>query len=133
MRMIPVSRSFSITWLLLAGACGGGGSGGALSGTVHGQSFMIEDAISAVGAVGVGVIHADVHGAAIVMASAKNLCAGAMSITTHPSEKGALILLTDVNGSTFNPPTASGTYSVYPGSGTPAAKAAFVSIDVIDE
>lgn len=130
--MIPLSRNFSITWLLLAGACGGGGGGGTLSGTVHGQSFMIEDATSAVVTIAVGGINTDIHAAQIVMANAKNLCADAMSNASHHNEKGVSILLTDFNGSTSNPPTASGTYSVYQGSGTPAAKAAFVEVDVID-
>jgi hypothetical protein len=67
-----------------------------------------------------------------MMANVKTLCADVMSYTLHPNEEGVTILLTDFNGSTSNPPTAAGTYSVYPGTGTPPAKAAIVGVDVID-
>jgi hypothetical protein len=126
-------RFLPITLFLLAGACGGGGgssSGGALSGTVHGQSFMIDDAVSA--AVMTTASGVTIHAAAIFMASTKNLCADAMSNTVHPNEKAAVILLTDINGTTFNTPTATGTYAVFQGSGTPPAKSAFFNVLVND-
>lgn len=131
--MIPLSRNLSITLFFLAGACGGGGSssgGGALSGTVHGQSIGIEDAISAAVTTSVGGL--TIHAAAIAMGTTKDLCSDAMSNTLHPNEKLVLVLLADVNGTTFNAPTASGMYSVYQGSGAFPAKSAFFQVEVTD-
>ena len=130
--MMLCSRNLSITLFLLAGACGGGdSSGGSLSGTIHGQSFMIQDVISAVVTI-TPPGSPTLHEAVIVMANAKDLCADAMSSTEHPNEKAVVIQLTDINGTTSNTPTASGTYSVYQGSGTPPAKAAFFDVSVSD-
>ena len=123
----------SVTLFLFAGACGGGGgasAGGALNGMVHGKSITIDDAVSA--SVTTMTLGVTIHAAAIVMGNAKDLCADAMSNTSHPNEEGVIILLTDINGTTFNTPTAPGTYVVYQGSGTPPAKAAFFNVSVSD-
>ncbi|HEX4416296.1 MAG TPA: hypothetical protein VH165_00280 [Kofleriaceae bacterium] len=130
--MISTPHLLSVTLLLLAGACGGGSSagGGALTGAVHGQSIMIDDVISA--AVTTTVAGVSIHAAAIFMATSKDLCSDAMSNTEHPNEKASVILLTDINGTTFNTPTATGTYAIFQGSGTPPAKSAFFNVLVED-
>ncbi|HEX8107960.1 MAG TPA: hypothetical protein VF516_09550 [Kofleriaceae bacterium] len=130
--MSSFPRILYVPLFVLAGACGGGGSsaGGALSGTVHGQSIMIDDAVSA--AVTTDIVGVTIHGAAIVMANAKDLCSDAMSNTSHPNERGVFIVLTDINGMTFNTPTAPGTYSIYQGTGTPPAKTAFFDVSATD-
>jgi len=123
----------SASLFVLAGACGGGGSaaaGGALDGAVHGQSIMIEDAVSAAVTITVGSTPA--HAAAVALSTTKNLCADAMSNTQHPNEKLVAFFLVDVNGATLNAPTAPGTYTAYQGSGTPPAKFASFGVQVTD-
>jgi hypothetical protein len=132
--MACFARILSAPLFLLAGACGGGGSsaagGGALDGAVHGQSIMIEDAVSASITFMVGSTQA--HVAGIALSSTKDRCADAMSNTVHPNEKDVALLLGDVDGTTFNTPTAPGTYSIYQGYGTRPAKFASFAVSVFD-
>lgn len=118
--MACFARILSAPLCLLVGACGGGGSsagGGALDGTVHGQSIMIEDAVSAAVTGMIGSTQA--HAALVALSSTKDFCADAMSNTQHPNQKLVAFSLVDVNGTTFNAPTAPGTYTAYQGTGTP--------------
>ena len=111
-------------------ACGGG-SPGSVTGVIHGTSFSISDAISATitnpGQTG------PEQSAVILMSTTSNLCADLQATpVSHPNEKLIGIILIDVNGTTFNTPTAPGTYTIFQGSGTPPAKAASFGASVLD-
>lgn len=130
--MTLFARILPAALFVLAGACGGSSSsgGGALTGTVHGQSIMIEDAISVAATLSGGT--PQLHGAAIALSTTKDLCADAMSNAQHPNEKAVAIVLFDVNGTSTSTPTAPGTYTIFSGSGTPPAKSASLSVAVTD-
>src|SRR3989442_2127517 len=95
--------------VLLAVGCGGSSSPGSFSGSVHGNSVSIADAVSA------GVAVTDMNGgtqheAFIVMAASGGLCSDAATNTAHPTRKFVVISLVDVNGTTFTSPSAAGSY-----------------------
>lgn len=136
--MTILSRKQLAVAFLIFGACttnssddntGGGDGQGAIQGMLHGQSFMVDDAISAAVTITDGAT--TVHTATILMANAGDLCGDAMTNTSHPNEKGIGIILFDVNGTTTNTPTAPGTYTIAQG-GTPPAKAAAVQVSSSD-
>ena len=131
--MTACIRVGSIALFLCASACGSGsGSGGssALSGTVHGQTIGVTDAISA--ALTTMFDDVTIHGAAIVMANASDLCADAVANRLHPNEKAVVILLTDVTDGASSTPTAAGTYTIFQGAGKPPAKTALLSVSMND-
>jgi hypothetical protein len=133
--MAILSRKQLVVAFLVCGACatnsnnGDSDGQGAIQGTVHNQSFTIDDAVSA--AVTVTDGSTTVHTATILMANAADLCGDAMTNTSHPNEKGVGIILFDVNGTTTNTPTAPGTYTIAQG-GTPPAKAAAFQVSSSD-
>lgn len=130
--MRTVTNTMYIVSALAVVGCGGssGDDFGSVAGTVHGSSIEIKDAISAsvttTTAQGVTV-----HSAFILMANAANLCTDAMTKTEHPSEKGVVLSLFDVNGFTFTTPSVPGTYMIYQ-SGSLPAKSAVLSVSDSD-
>jgi hypothetical protein len=128
--MKKITRLSTLVLLVMIGCGGSGGnSGGSVSGTVHGTSLNIQDAISAsVTQTPQGIT---THTALVVMANASNLCGDIAGNISHPNEQGVAISMIDVNGATFTTPTAPGTYAIYQ-SGSPPAKAASLSVTVDD-
>jgi hypothetical protein len=119
------------TLLVFAFVIGCGGNDvGSVSGTVHGMSIPVSDAISA--SVTTTVNGLTVHSALIVIASSANLCADAMTNTSHPNEKGVILSLSDITGTTFTTPTAPGSYAIYQSGGSPPMKAATLTVSVSD-
>lgn len=108
----------------------GSDSPGNVSGTIHGASVGVSDAISA--AVAITGQAGTQHLAAVIMTSTPNACGDAAANIEHPNMKFVDLSMFDVNGTTFNAPTAPGTYSIYQGTGTPPAKAATFNVGVID-
>jgi hypothetical protein len=119
-------RSLSMMILVACGGGSGGDSGGSVGGKIHGSAFSIQDVISASVAIG------PMHGAAIFMSSTSGLCKDAAINAEHPSQKGVVITLFDVNGATLNTPTAPGSYIIFQGSGTPPPKTATWDASVND-
>jgi hypothetical protein len=107
----------------------GGTDRGTIQGTLHGQSFTVSDAVSA--AVTVTVSGVTAHIAAIALANTADLCGDAMANVSHPNQRGLIIDLFDVNGTTINTPTAPGTYTIAQG-GTPPPKAASLEVATDD-
>jgi len=93
-------------------ACGGGGANATFSGTIHGQTFSPEDAISSTATV-------EYFGSAawIVLTDANGLCASLTANQDFRSTKTlTLVLWSNVN-QTPGPPAGIGTFSVYAGTG----------------
>jgi hypothetical protein len=109
-------------------ACGSDNTPASFSGTVHGMSFAIHSAAS--GEVTNG--GATLHAGAVLLSSSAGTCADVNANQAHQNEKGVLILLWDVVGTTTNAPTAPGMYSIYQGSGTSPPKAATLNAIVFD-
>jgi len=111
-------------------ACGSDSSPASLAGTIHGMSFAMHDSASGerVVTTGGGTLHA----ASVFLTSTSGTCADIEANQFHQNEKGVLITLWDVVGTTTNAPTAPGMYSIYQGSGTSPAKAALFNAQVND-
>jgi hypothetical protein len=107
-------------------ACGSDSNPAALSGTIHGMAFALHSAAS--GEVTVGTLHTG----GILLTSSSGTCADITANQAHQNEKGILIDVWDVVGTTTNAPTAGGTYSIYQGTGTSPPKAASWSAIVFD-
>jgi hypothetical protein len=109
------------------GACSSDSSSPAsLNGTIHGKSFAMKDAAS--GEVVVTTAGgAMLHTGAILLTSTAGTCADVDANQAHQNEKGLLLVLWDVVGTTTNAPTQPGMYSVYQGSGTSPMKAGTVN------
>ena len=121
-------RSFLLVTLFCA--CGSD-SPGSVSGTVHGSSLKVGDAISA--SAQVNTTLGSEHAAVIEMTSSGGECADSTNPPTrHPDETAVLISMSDVTGTTFNTPTVPGTYSIYQGSGAVPPKTASLSVRVLD-
>ena len=104
-------------------ACGSDSSPASLSGTIHGVSFAMADSASGEIVVTTGTGQ-QLHTGAVFMTSTSGTCSDVDKNQAHQNEKGVLIVLWDVVGTTTNAPTAPGSYSIYQGSGTSPAKAA---------
>lgn len=112
-----------------SGGQSGGGGGGGGSGT-----FDASDTISTT------VTTSDGGGdtssnARIVLASTSNLCSDA-SASPPIDRKGqhfVTIELRDVNGATKTAPTAPGTYTIYPDTGSEPPKSASLTVGVLDD
>jgi hypothetical protein len=112
-------------------ACGSDSSPASLAGTIHGMTFAMHD--SASGEVVVTTATgAMLHTGAVFLTSSSGTCADIMSNQAHQNEKGVLIVMWDVVGTTTNAPTAGGTYSIYQGSGTSPPKAATFNAQATD-
>lgn len=117
---------------LAATACGDdGGSPATMTGTVHGESYGLVDAISS------SITYTTpggrtIHEALIALTNTDGACESAMSNTVHPSEQDIIIELTDFDGATFAVPTMPGTYTVYTGNGMEPAKTAFFRALAVD-
>jgi hypothetical protein len=108
------------------------------SGTVSGQppggGFEIVDMISAT------ITDSDGAGdstsaARIVMASTSNLCSdtGASPAIDRKGQHVIAIELSDVSGSIRTAPTAPGTYTIYPNTGSEPAKSASFTVEAFDD
>jgi len=108
-------------------------SGGSVSGQPPGGTFDVADMISAT------VTTSDSAGdssssARILLGSTPNLCDDAAA-SPAVDRKGAHLIsidLREVAGATRTAPTAAGTFTIYPDTGTEPAKAASLSIDMLD-
>ena len=126
--MNMLTRSLSLLLLVSSIGCGSD-SPGSVTGSVHGATIGISDAVSS--AVTIDTANGQVHGAAIVMATTSGLCGDASGNIEHPNQKGLTIVLFDINGTTFTTPTAPGAYTIYQ-SGSPPPKAATLSVFAVD-
>jgi hypothetical protein len=70
--------------------------------------------------------------ALIVLASTSNLCDDAGSVD-RKGQHFISIELRDVNGSTRTAPTAAGTYTIYPNTGSEPAKSASLTVGAFDD
>jgi hypothetical protein len=111
--MTHFTRIICLASTIALAACGSSGSssGGSITGTIHGQSFAIEDAIST------SFTTTDSNGntfsaAEIIMGDAKNLCTTFGANQQPKSLKGAVIGLLVVNGTTISAPTTPGTFTI---------------------
>jgi hypothetical protein len=118
--------------LVLAIAVAGCTSSGA-GGTVKGGTFTPADSISASITTpdGAGGSSSD---AQIDLASTPHLCsdASASPPIARKGQRFITILLRDVNGAMTTTPTAPGTYTIYPDSGTEPAKSASLLVGALD-
>lgn len=122
----------ALACLLLASACvssvdsGGGDDTGPTPG---GGSVDVADEISAT--VTVSDEGGDSSHALIVLASTSNLCNDAGSVD-RKGQHFISIELRDVNGSTRSAPTAAGSYTIYPNTGSEPAKSASLNVGAFD-
>lgn len=122
-------RALCLVTLCLVGCTSNGGS---VSGQTPGGSFEIADMISAT------VTTSDGAGdsasvARIVMGSTANLCSDAGAAIDRKGEHYITIELSDVAGSVRSAPTAAGTYTIYPDTGSEPAKSASFTIIALDQ
>ena len=110
-------------------ACGGGNgpasSHNSVNGTVHGQTYSIQDAVSA------RLTSAPDSLAVVALTSTNNACADAAAVTLRANQKFAVIEMFEV-GTNKTAPTGPGTYTIYAGSGTPPVKAASWKANIED-
>ena len=104
---------------------------GTLSGQPPGGSFDVDDMISAT------VTTSDGTGdsssvARIVMGSTGGLCADAGAAIDRKGEHFIVLELSDVTGAMRTAPTAPGTYTIYPNTGSEPAKSASFTIGALD-
>jgi hypothetical protein len=108
----------------MIGACSAGPiAGNSVVGTVQGKAFSIRDAVSAA-VTGVGSGGVMMSGAKILMSTTSDLCGELTANSATPNEQIVVIFLSDFDGTVQTTPTAVGTYTVYPMSGTMPAKGA---------
>jgi hypothetical protein len=116
---------------LFVAACGSS-SPGSVSGTIHGVTYSVGDAISAaVSETDNGVTS---HFAFISLVSIDGACADIGSNSEPPNVKSLAISLADYNGTVLNAPTATGSYTIYDSTagGTPPTLYASASAGVTD-
>jgi hypothetical protein len=120
----------------LAGAvgCGSSGGGGDDAGEPPGGSFDIAGSISATVTTTDGAGD-DSSAARIVLASTADLCgdAGASPVIDRKGQRFITIELRDVNGAVKTAPTAPGTYTIYPNTGSEPAKSASLIAGGLDD
>jgi hypothetical protein len=107
--------------LVCAMACSGGGSPGSISGTIHGQSFPVSDAISAT-----VTLQGGSSAAEIILADMSGLCADLSADQQPKNIKGAGIVVANASATMLSAPTAPGTFVVAATTGGTAIWNAFV-------
>jgi hypothetical protein len=102
-------------------------------GQLPGGNFTIADTISASITTSDGT-GGSLASARIVIASTANLCAdaGASPPIDRKSQRAITLDLRDVNGSMYSAPTAAGTYTIYPDTGSEPPKSASLSVSGLD-
>ena len=113
-------RASACLLVLLLGCAGDDGT----TGPLPGGGFTAADSISAV------VTTDEDSVARIVIANTSNLCTDARATppVDRQGQKFIVIDLVDVNGANTTAPTAAGTYTIYPNTGSrPAKSASFIS------
>jgi hypothetical protein len=115
-----MTRAFTCLLVLVVGCAGDDGT----TGPLPGGGFTAADSISAV-----VTVEEDSTGR-IVIASTSNLCSDARATPPIDRENQRFIVieLADVNGAATTAPTAAGTYTIYPNTGSrPAKSASFIA------
>ena len=103
-------------WLALLIGCGGGAAGfpggpGAITGTVHGQTFAIADTVS--GVVPVTDVDGNIqHTAVIFMTTSADACADLTANVAHSNENYVLLGMSVITGQNFDAPTAPGAFTI---------------------
>ncbi len=106
-------RGIAVAALFACAACGSSGSEGAgpsVNGTIAGETLVAREAISFVldeGLISMGVI---------VVTDAQGVCAKATAGQEPKSMKGITFMLNSWTGTREAPPTATGAYTIHPGS-----------------
>src|SRR5207253_10388471 len=115
MRMLRIAAAGLLAFGL---ACGSGSSSATLNGVVRGPPMKPVDAVSSPGRVSLGAISADV--AAIVLSDVSGVCAKLTANTEPKNGKALVILLADVDRSSFSvtAPSQPGTFDVFNPAGT---------------
>jgi hypothetical protein len=109
-------------------ACSGGASvNSSVSGTIRGQAQKVNDAQSSPATL--SSTSGNLSVAAIVLTSQSGLCANAGASKEAKSSQYFIILLADVNPTSFafSPPTAPGDYTVWTQTGLPPSKVAIIA------
>jgi hypothetical protein len=110
--MIKLTRIIFLASTIALAACGSSSSnGGSVTGTIHGQSFAIEDAISA------SISGTDTNGnpfseVAVIMATSKNLCTTLGANQQPKNIKAVQIAVADFSGTSLSAPTTPGTFTI---------------------
>lgn len=113
-------------------ACTSSSDGGAVSGDPPGGGFDVEDQISATVTTSDGTGD-DTSEARIVIASTPNLCSDAAGSIDRKGQRSITIELRDVSGATKTAPTAPGSYTIYPNTGSEPAKSASLTVGALDD
>jgi hypothetical protein len=124
----------TLGWVLLLGAAGcTSNADGSLTGQPPGGGFEIVDTISATVTMSDGAGDSSAS-ARIVMTSTANQCsdAGASPAIDRKGEHFIAIQLSDVSGGIRTAPTAPGTYTIYPNTGSEPAKSASFDVGAFD-
>ncbi len=122
----------TLAWLLLgATACTSSGDG-SVTGDPPGGGFDVKDMISATVTSSDGAGD-DASAARIVIASTTNLCGDAAGSIDRKGQHFILIELRDVAGATKTAPTAPGSYTIYPNTGSEPAKSASLTVGGLDD
>jgi hypothetical protein len=130
--MNQLIRLASILSVVAFGACGSSSSSpGSVSGTIHGATFSIVDAVSVSASMTDPMTGATSTEAFVLMSTTPHLCMDLAANRQHPSEKVFSIQMADINGTTISTPTAPGTFTVFTGT-TPPPKAAIIGAVVTD-
>lgn len=117
----------ALAYLLFATACMSSTNGGGDdTGQTSGGDFQVADMISAT----VTSDEGDSNGL-IVLASTSGLCADAGTVD-RKGQHFISIELRDVNGSTKTAPTAAGSYTIYPNTGSEPPKSASLTVGAFD-
>jgi len=119
MRMLRIAAAGFLAFGLACGSGSGSGSSSAtLNGVVRGQSMKPVDAVSSPARVSLGAISADV--AAIVLSDVSGVCAKLTANTEPKNGKALVIMLADVDRSSFSvtAPSQPGTFDVFNPTGT---------------
>jgi hypothetical protein len=108
-------------------------SDGSVSGSPPGGAFDVADMISAAVTTSNGAGDTS-SSARIVLASTSNLCsdASASPAVDRQHQRFVTIELRDVNGAAKTAPTAPGTYTIYPNTGSEPPKSASVTVGSLD-
>ncbi len=127
-RLLPPVAMRVLVWLCVIGCTSGHGS--SASGQVPGGTFSIVDQISAVVTDG----DSGTSDARIRLASTGGLCSDASATPPidRKQQRFITIALRDVSGAMKTAPTAPGTYTIYPNTGSEPAKSASLETGAFD-
>lgn len=119
--------------LLVFATVGCTSSDGSVSGETPGGAFDVADMISATVTMSDGAGDTS-SGARIVLASTSNLCsdASASPVIDRQHQRFVTIELRDVSGAAKTAPTAPGTYTIYPNTGSEPPKSASLTVGELD-